>query len=198
MAVTIPRLDAARVRVRPLTPLDLEACHRLYLGIAWHDPSVSEADNRARRESWLRWTIDSYRELAALNQPPYGERAIERRADGAFLGLVGLVPSLASFGQLPGFGGRDDDRARPEVGLFWALAPEHQGQGYATEAAAALANHALAALRLERLVATTEHDNAASIAVMRRLGMDIEVNSHPTSPWPQVVGVLRAAAGAVA
>ena len=186
----IPTLETERLRIRPLVAEDLEDCHSLYVEIDWIDHELDLAANRAKRASWLAWTIDSYRELAALHQPPYGERAVERRSDGVFLGLVGLVPSLAAFGQLPGFGARRDARVRPEVGLFWALRPSAQGSGVATEAAGALVAYARDELQVERLVATTERDNHASIAVMRRLGMAIEENPHPTSDWPQVVGVL--------
>jgi RimJ/RimL family protein N-acetyltransferase len=138
----IPTLETVRLRIRPLVAEDLEDCHSLHVEIDWIDHELDLAANRAKRASWLAWTIDSYRELAGLHQPPYGERAVERRSDGVFLGLVGLVPSLAAFGQLPGFGARRDARVRPEVGLFWALRPSAQGSGFATEAAAALMAYA--------------------------------------------------------
>jgi hypothetical protein len=57
--------------------------------------------------------------------------------------------------------------------------------------ARALVDHAFEHLRLERLVATTTYVNAASIAVMRKLGMRIERNPYPSPPWLQVVGVLH-------
>src|SRR4051812_1559936 len=41
-----------------------------------------------------------------------------------------------------------------------------------------------------RIVAATEHDNLASIGVMRRLGMRIERNPDPEPHWFQTVGVL--------
>ena len=44
-------------------------------------------------------------------------------------------------------------------------------------------------MRLARIVATTEHTNAASISVMRKLGMRIEVNPGSEPEWLQVVGV---------
>jgi hypothetical protein len=37
----------------------------------------------------------------------------------------------------------------------------------------------------------TEHTNAASQAVMRRLGMRMLENPHPEPGWLQVVGVLE-------
>lgn len=146
---------------------------------------------------WLEWTAASYAQLEALTQPPYGERGIELRETGELAGLVGLVPSMGPFGQLPGYGGvlGDPGRFRPEVGMFWSLAPPHRGKGYATEAARAVIEHGFGPLNLARIVATTERDNAASIAVMRRLGMRVEENPLPEPEWFQVVGWLDAPAG---
>jgi RimJ/RimL family protein N-acetyltransferase len=129
-----------------------------------------------------------------LHQPPYGERAIVLKSSRAIVGLVGFVPCLRPFAQLPSFGGVPDARYTPEVGLFWAVAPEHRGRGVATAAARAMIAYAFGDLRLRRIVATTDYDNAASIAVMRRLGMTIDRNPFPTPPWHQVVGILDAPA----
>jgi hypothetical protein len=40
------------------------------------------------------------------------------------------------------------------------------------------------------LIETTEYSNAASIGVMRRLGMDIQRNPDEQPGWFQTVGVL--------
>ena len=45
-------------------------------------------------------------------------------------------------------------------------------------------------LEWSRLSATTEYSNAASIRVMRKLGMIIAKNPSPEPPWLQVVGRL--------
>lgn len=188
----VPTLETKRLLVRPLLETDLAAVHKLYLDIDWVDTSLPQTELYDRHASWLAWTSSSYREFERLYQPPLGDRAVARKADGALVGLVGLVPSFAPFGQLPGFGGAAKALRTMEVGLFWALSPAAQGQGYATEAAKALVDWAFDSLLLDRLVATTEHDNTASIAVMRRLGMRIEINPQPDPPWLQTVGVLRA------
>jgi RimJ/RimL family protein N-acetyltransferase len=188
----VPTLETERLVVRPLALADLAAVHQLYLDVDWVDASLTKAELYDRRASWLTWTTSSYREFERLYQPPLGDRAVERKADGALVGLVGLVPSFAPFGQLPSFGGAVKALRTMEMGLFWAISPDAQGQGYATEAAAALVDWAFDGLLLDRLVATTEHDNTASIAVMRRLGMRIEINPQPDPPWLQTVGVLRA------
>src|SRR6185312_4176283 len=151
--------------------------------------SACEAAIGGDRERWLRWTALSYEQLDDLRQPPYGERAIVLNDSGVLVGLVGLVPSLGPFGLLPSWP-EPGDRFLPEVGLYWAVAPEHRRRGFAAEAAAILIDHAFAELDLARVVATTERENAASIGVMRRLGMRVEENPEPEPAWFQVVGIL--------
>ena len=141
--------------------------------------TLADAPPLGRGSDWLRWTVLGYAQYAELHQPPYGERAVTR--DGELVGLVGLVPSLvpAEAGGL-----------RPEVGLYWEIAEAQRGNGYATEAARALAAHARRSLGLARVIATTTYDNEPSIAVMRRLGMRIERNETGDPPWLEVMGVL--------
>ena len=188
----LPTLATNRLIIRPLATGDLDDCHRLRIDIGWTDGEATDDANRERKRSWLAWTISGYREFGRLHQPQYGERAITSRQDGAFLGLIGMVPCMAPFAQLPSEGGRPNARATAEVGLFWALSPAAQGRGLATEAARAFSEHLFEHLGLERLIATTEHDNTRSIAVMRRLGMRIETNPFPDPAYLQVVGILDA------
>lgn len=177
----VPPLESARLTVRELVAGDREAVEELI------------GDDRER---WLRWTALGYEQLAQLRQPPYGERGIVLRESGRLVGLVGLVPALGPFGLLPSW--PEPGRLyRPEVGLYWAVAFSHRRQGVASEAAAVLIDHAFAELRLGRVVATTERENTASIGVMRRLGMRIEVNPEPEPAWFQVVGILEASGGKI-
>jgi ribosomal-protein-alanine N-acetyltransferase len=188
----IPTLRTSRLEIRTLREADLVPCHQLYDDIAWSDLTLSGAERLARRRSWIAWSIDSEREFARLRQPPYGDRAIVWRESDEFVGLVGLVPAMAPFGLLPSFGEERAARATCEFGLFWAVSPAWQGSGVATEAAKALIAHAFEALEIERVVATTDHDNLASQGVMRRLGMTLERNPWPDPPWFQTVGRLNA------
>ena len=96
-----PVLTSERLLVRPLTPGDLEDCGRLLTEIGWDVQGIAAREMAERRRTWLQWTIASYREFPRLQQPVYGERAVERRADGAMIGMVGLVPSFGPFAQLP-------------------------------------------------------------------------------------------------
>ena len=56
-----------------------------------------------------------------------------------------------------------------EVG--WVLHRHYHGQGYATEAAAALLRYGFETLRLHRVIATCQPQNVPSYRVMEKLGM---------------------------
>ena len=55
--------------------------------------------------------------------------------------------------------------------LCWRLRADQQGKGYATEAALAMARFAFEELRAGEVLAVCRPENAASSAVMRRIGM---------------------------
>jgi RimJ/RimL family protein N-acetyltransferase len=190
----IPTLRTPRLEIRTLRAADITACHQLYEDIAWSDQALSRAERLDHRKSWMAWSIDNERELARLHQPPYGDRAIVWAETGDLIGLVGLVPAFGPFGVLPSFGGRVDARNTPEIGLFWAISPARQRSGIATEAATALIDVAFDGLGVARVIATTDHDNHASIGVMRRLGMTIERNPSSDPFWFQTIGRLDAGA----
>jgi [ribosomal protein S5]-alanine N-acetyltransferase len=189
----IPTLRTSRLEIRTPHEADALPCHQLYNDIAWSNPKTPDAENLARRRSWLARSIDNERELDRLHQPPFGDRAIVCRKTGALVGLVGLVPAFEPFGRLASFGARAEARNTLELGLFWAISPAHQRLGLASEAARTLIGYAFETMGAARVVATTAHDNLASIGVMRRLGMAIERNPQPDPPWFQAVGRLDAA-----
>jgi [ribosomal protein S5]-alanine N-acetyltransferase len=54
-----------------------------------------------------------------------------------------------------------------------------------------MTDYAFQHLRLKRIVATTTYENAASMGVMRKIGMHIERNPYSEPPWLQIVGVLE-------
>lgn len=81
--------------------------------------------------------------------------------------------------------------ATTEFGLFYAIANDYQGLGFATDAASAMSIYAFEQLHVKRIIATTTYDNIASINVMRKLGMILKKNSHSEPSWLQVVGILN-------
>ena len=178
-------LHTSRLTIRSLGPDDLDAV-RGVLGRAWNEETPPE-DLRG----WLEWLALGEIQFARLHQPPYGDRAVLWNATGELVGLVGFVPLLGPFAQLPALGAAAEGGPwLPEVGLYWAVDPPWQGKGIAAEAGGALARYGFDALHLGRILATTQADNLASQAVMRKLGMRVERNPHPTPFWMEVVGVL--------
>jgi ribosomal-protein-alanine N-acetyltransferase len=80
----------------------------------------------------------------------------------------------------PGLVGTAGLRPLQESGLE-ILAPAAWGHGYATEAARAVVEYALGPLGLPEVLAEVDEGNAASVAVVKRLGM---------TPYAVVPGVL--------
>jgi len=192
----VPPLETERLLIRPFTKADLDAIHQILdLDLLTADFGTEGANTRHEREQWVQWTILSYEELAKLNQPPYGDRAVVLKQTQQVIGACGFVPCFAPFGQLPSWRAASQDAVAhfnsPEFGLFYALSPAYQRQGYATEATQALIDYAFTQLQLKRIVATTTSENVASIGVMRKVGMRIEKNPYPDPPWFQVVGILE-------
>lgn len=193
-------LITSRLVIRPFVSADLAEIHRV-LNAAFQtgDPEHLAAALGERR-SWLEWNALNATWLPAMHQPPYGDRAVILQATGQLIGAVGYVPLLMPFNQIPELARTPRPAGSlqmlPEIGLFWAVDPTHRGRGYATEAGGALVDYALDTLQLWRILATTEYDNHASQAVMRKLGMTLTRNPHPEPEWMQVVGVRYAGSSA--
>ena len=84
---------------------------------------------------------------------------MERRSDGALLGIAGLNRLRWDPGEI-------------EVG--WRLLPSHRGQDLATEAGRAWIGHAFGTLGASRVISVSDLPNHASQAVMRRLGTVVD------------------------
>ncbi|MGL4744644.1 MAG: GNAT family N-acetyltransferase [Dermatophilaceae bacterium] len=113
------------------------------------------------------------REQAAIDERGWGLWALERVADGAFLGVTGLaVP-------------RHPLPCQPCVEVGWRLTRHAWGNGYATEAAGEALRVAFAELRLDEVVSFTSVGNVRSRAVMGRLDMTRDPDGdfdHPALP----------------
>ena len=96
--------------------------------------------------------------LAQYRQFGFGLWMVERRADGAPMGICGLV--------------KRDNLPVPDLGF--AFLPGFRGQGFAYESALAVRNHATGALGIPRLLAITSPVNAASARLLERLGFVAE------------------------
>ena len=74
--------------------------------------------------------------------------------------------------------------------LGYAIAHEHQGKGYATDAARTLIRYGFESLGLHRITAAIGPDNIASVAVVNALGFRTKVGSEITCS-PMVHGETR-------
>lgn len=143
-------LDTQRLALREFTPQDAAFLLRLVNEPGWirniNDPGVrTEAEALAWAEGRL---LKSYRELG------HGFWAMQRREDGALLGMCGLFKRPAL----------------PEPDLGYALLAEHEGRGYALEAARGCVAHARDRLGWHTLMAITAVDNPRSVGLLAKLG----------------------------
>jgi RimJ/RimL family protein N-acetyltransferase len=106
--------------------------------------------------------------VASYAQFGFGLYLVLRKADGAVLGICGLL--------------KRETLADVDVGF--AFLPEFWSRGYAFEAAEATVAHGRRDFGLKRIVAVTSPDNAASIRLIEKLGMQFErmVQLKPGSP----------------
>lgn len=196
----MPALETKRLLVRPFEIDDLaDAYHLFDVELRDAETHSEKMESLAERSRWLEWSVLNYEQLAKLNQPPYGDRAIVLKATGTLIGSCGYVPCLSAFEQIPhlaaGLSMDRPGRSSTEFGLFYAILPTHQRRGYASEAARALVDYAFQQLNLRRIIAETDYDNIASIGVMRKLGMRIAKNPLAEPHWLQIVGVLQFSPG---
>jgi RimJ/RimL family protein N-acetyltransferase len=117
------------------------------------------------------------RARARLAELGYSFLAVERREDGAFMGMLGMAPMKESLRLLlPG---------APAVEIGWQLGKAFWGHGYASEGAAAMLDFAWRRLALPEVVAVTYEGNSPSRRVMEKLGMTRDPRGdfeHPDVP----------------
>jgi RimJ/RimL family protein N-acetyltransferase len=140
----------ARLRLRALTLDDVAAVH-----------AIHSREDIAR---WLYWPARPRDEVEAvvnawLARPPATGVVLAIERDGELIGHASLVVG---------------EHRQGEVGFI--LHPDHQGRGYATEAAEAMLELAFETYDLHRVVGRLEPRNTASASVLERLGMRKEAH----------------------
>jgi RimJ/RimL family protein N-acetyltransferase len=152
-------LSTERLALRPVTADDHAA-----LLAHWTAPDVRRYlfDGAALSAAEVTETIEeSIRDFAASG---YGIWLIELGSRTGLVGTAGLRPLEES-----------------GLEIFYSLAPGAWGHGYATEAARAVMEYGLGPLGLPEVLAEVDEGNAASVAVVKRLGM---------APYAVVPGAL--------
>ena len=150
-------IETSRLRLRPMVLGDLAAMH-----------AIQSRDDVSR---WQYWEPRTEAEVRAVI-----EEEIVRARDGAETGLtlaVELAGGAEAIGHVVLFAGPPEHR-QGEIGFI--IHPDHQGRGYATEAAQALLALAFEAYGLHRVYGRLEPRNAASARVLERLGMRREAH----------------------
>jgi ribosomal-protein-alanine N-acetyltransferase len=147
------RIETARLWLRPFTPEDLEALHRL-----WIDPDV-------RKYLWDGEAVSRERVAAVIEE---SVASFERKG----LGLWGVFPREEKI--LIGFCGFWYFHQPPRLQLLYGIAPEFWNRGLATEVALATIRYGFEQLSFDRIEASTDAPNEASIRVMEKAGMKFE------------------------
>jgi ribosomal-protein-alanine N-acetyltransferase len=160
MTIPLP-IETERLLIRRFEPDDLTQLGRLYA-----DPDVMRyIPYGVLDTAGLERVLEKYARVEA--ERGYTFWAIVDRRSGRFLGDVGF--------------GVHEPTGEPELG--YTLAPDAWGNGYAAEAARACLDAALAHLDVERVVALVDVDNAASLRVAERIGMQrqgvVEAHGRP-------------------
>ena len=147
-------MNSARLRLRRLTEEDAPFILQLVNEPSWlryiGDRGVRTLEDA--RVYLTKGPLDMYQRLG------FGLLLVERREDGAALGLCGLIK-------------RD---TLPDVDLGFAFLPEHWGKGYAREATTAVLDDGARSFGLQRVVAITSLDNQRSIQLLEKIGFHFD------------------------
>ena len=145
-----PRLETPRLTLRPLTLADAPDVQRLVgdWAVSRTLARVPHPYTDGMAETWIEAQSDGFDSGRAF------VFALERRNDQAFLGVVGIERNADGIYVLGYWLGRP----------YW-------GQGYMSEAAPHAVRYAFEEGRIEGMIASALPENAASIAILQRLGM---------------------------
>jgi RimJ/RimL family protein N-acetyltransferase len=166
---------------RPAIPTLITARLTLRAPVADDFPAYREmiGSDRAKYmggpyDGWAAWGMFCH-EIACWELFGHGGLIIERQADGVAMGVVEI----------------NDGPLFPEKELGWMLYAGFEGQGYVTEAAAALRDWAFGTLKLPTLVSYFHPENARSVAVARRLGAVLDTEAPRQDPEDLVFRHVR-------
>ncbi len=158
--MTVPTLVTERLSIEPMA-----LAHWENYAAAWADPRMTAfigGEPRSRNVSWGKMLQG----IGMWSLLGYGYWSFVERVSGRFVGNGGLAQFERGIPELVGF---------PEAG--WAFAPEAWGQGYATEAMAAILDWA-DANALGEIRCIIDPGNVASHNVASKLGFAKWAESH--------------------
>src|SRR5262249_28307082 len=138
-----------RLQLRPCALTDVDE-----LCVLWRDPTVRRFlfDDRVLPTDEVRQHVQASIDSFAAHG--YGILVGFERPRPAIAGFAGLLPAPTGV-----------------PNLIYGIRADLWGRGYATEAAAAVLQHAFTTLRLPRVAADVDEPNEASVRILRKLGM---------------------------
>jgi [ribosomal protein S5]-alanine N-acetyltransferase len=146
-------LETERLILRMFTPADLEDLHRQL-----SDPEVMryypKVSSREDSEKWLQGILKDYQSNG------YGMLAVCLRDTGEYIGQAGVMRRLI-------------DGCEHHY-LSYLLCKESWGHGYATEAVQRILDYGFQTLDIHKVEALIRPDNARSIRLAEKLGMQHE------------------------
>jgi len=151
-------LETERLTLRPFEDGDAEALHTIQ-----RRPDVTR---------YLYWGPRTRADVRRMIERRKRAIAFERAGDALLLATT-LRASGALIGDVM-LRWLSEEHRQGEVGFV--LHPDHHGHGYATEMSAAMLEVGFAGLGLHRIIGRCDSRNAASAAVMARLGMRREAH----------------------
>lgn len=143
-------LETDRLRMRPVTLEDIDEIH-----LIWTDPGI-------RKYLWDDEIIQKDRVLSVVET---SVKQFEKNRHGLWIVLQ------RDCDEMIGFCGYWHFHDPPQLELLYGLLTEHWGEGFAPEMAKAMMRYGFEDLQFDRIVASTDGANAASVRVMEKCGM---------------------------
>jgi RimJ/RimL family protein N-acetyltransferase len=151
-------IETERLTLRPFVEDDFDAMHAMQSDAEVQRYLYGEPKSPAESRDYLKRKIAS---SAWAEEGDWLGAAVIERATGTTVGDVSM--QWVS----------EKDRTA-EIGFIFL--PQHQGQGFATEAARAMLDWAFEHAGIHRVVGHLEARNAASARVLEKLGMRLEAH----------------------
>jgi len=147
-------MNCQRISLRPFEASDLDELQAVMGHPDVMRFSLSGPNTKTETEDFIKRCRAQYQEFG------YGLLAIVCREENRVIGYCGLF--------------RQEIDGVPELEIGYRLHPSYWGRGMATEAAVMIRDWAFANLDQGKLISIIEPENAAAIAVAKKIGMNFE------------------------
>jgi [ribosomal protein S5]-alanine N-acetyltransferase len=143
-------IETARLHMRPFEPGDAGNLHLIFV-----DPDVRRflLDDQVVSRDWVEEEIAA--SIARFEARSAGLFSMSLKNDQTLIGFCGFRPFFEP----------------PQLQLLYGLLPAYWSRGLATEAARAMIEFGFKAVGFDRIIASADPPNAASIRVLEKAGM---------------------------